>query len=266
MRRAGASLLAAGLLCLAAAPSAETVGLAEKKVARLKSKGQFYDRHAGSIAFLPRVGSERYLDRAWTHDLLPDSGLYRLKRKGNYFFRVNIVASSEETSYLGVLVYLIYPGQISHRPPLNLTRNDAQWLAGPGRQLDPARRGPRSPETGLDEYFKAHAAETLAAADELLTFTWHAAVATGAPHSWDYRSRWAAAQPPLLREFLEELDLAEADVSMAVTAQMIQFTSSASPRKDLDFYFNADQASGAYMLVFSPLRPEFEKAFYLIFE
>ena len=91
-------------------------------------------------------------------------------------------------------------------------------------------------------------------------------MATGAPHSWDYRSRWAAAQPPLLREFLEELDLAEADVSMAVTAHIIQFTSSASPRKDLDFYFNADQASGAYMLVFSPLRPEFEKAFYLIFE
>ena len=53
---------------------------------------------------------------------------------------------------------------------------------------------------------------------------------------------------------------------MAVTAHIIQFTSSASPRKDLDFYFNADQASGAYMLVFSPLRPEFEKAFYLIFE
>jgi len=257
---------AAAVLWLAAAPGASAQSLDEHKITVLSSVGQFYDKASGSVAFLPHVGSDAYLDRAWTHHLLPESGLYRLKKKGNYFFRVNGQATPEQTSYLGVIVYLVFPGAFTHRQPLFLRRNSGRWQAGPDRTLDSASQGPRQPDVRLEAFFKAHAADSVKDADKLLAFTWHAAVESGQPHSWEYRSRWMEARPALLPEFLKVLGMKEEAASFAVDAQILQFNSARNPSKHLDFGFNTDHARGAYVRLFSPLGPQFDKAFYLVFE
>lgn len=235
----------------------------EKSFKKLPAAGLFFNQPTGSIAFLPKVGDERYLDWVATYYLLPESGFYTLPRKSNYFFRVNHKAKTQEVSYLGVLAYIIYGGNYSHRNPLHLTRNDSKWLPGEAnRSLDKKNYAYVIPKVQVADFFQAHQTESIKKCDEILTFTWHAAVETGSPYSWDYRSKWHNAKPPHLDNFLTLLNVSPTDYGAAITAHLIQFSTTNNPSKMLDFYFNADNAVGVYLHVFSPLGPEFDKEFY----
>lgn len=247
----------------------KTVTLKKEEITRLKAYGIFYSKPTGSVAFLPKVGDTRYLENVITHDLLPGSGFYKLPRKGNYFFRVNHHADSEEVSYLAVIAYIIYPGNFDHRNPLHLTRNIADWKPGEeGRKLDESISGPITPEVTLEDFINAHSKDikTASESDKILTFTWHAAVETGSTYSWKYKSKWHDATPPLLGEFLEKLSLSKENYKAAITSHLLRFKTSRTNQKPLDFYFNADLARGAYVHIFSPLSPDFDKEFYFSFE
>lgn len=243
--------------------------LKEKELIKLSAYGLFYSKPAGSVAFLPKVGDSRYLDNVMTHYFLPESGFYTLPKKGNYFFRVNHHTDDEEVSYLAVIAYIIYPSNFNHRNPLALTRNIADWKSGEeGRKLDELRTGPKTPDVTLEDFFKAHSTNinTAAESDKILTFTWHAAVEPGSIFSWKYKSKWHNATPPLLDEFLKILKLSKQDHKAAITSHLLRFKTSRTAQKPLDFYFNADFARGAYLHIFSPLSPDFEKEFYFSFE
>jgi hypothetical protein len=242
--------------------------LIEQQYIKLNAAGLFFNKPTGSIAFLPKVGDELYLDKVRTHFLLPSSGFYKLPKKGNYFFRVNHRGETEESSYLAVSAYIIYPSAFGHRNQLNLTRNKANWQAGAKeRKLQTVNIGPGSPDLTINEFLSVHAPnKSVKEADDLLKFTWHAAVEGGSPYSWDYKSRWHQSKPPLLDSFLQKLAISNKDHQAALTAHLLHFTLSKNPSKTLDFWFNADYAVGAYVRVFSPASPVFGKEFYFMFE
>ena len=242
--------------------------LEEKDPIKLNAYGLFYSKPMGSVAFLPKVGDERYLNNVKTYYFLPESGYYKLPKKGNLFFRVNHYSNYESFSYLAVIVYIIYPSSYTHRNQVFLTRNVAEWGPGEqGRKLDALTRGPKTPNVTLDDFFKAHDANTNSAleSDKILTFTWHAAVEPGSIYSWEYKKNWRDATPPSLDSFLEKLSLSKQDYKAAITSHIIRFKASQTDQKPLDFYFNVDFAKGVYLYIFSPLSPYFEKEFYFSF-
>ncbi len=235
-----------------------------QKSRRLTSSGQFYRTGTGNVAFLPKVGNEKFLHRVATHDWLPDSGMYELPRKTHYFFRVNHSSGEVKTSYVGALAFVIFQKGKSNKSELFVRRNKADWKPGPDeRKLDAGFDGPKNNGIGLVEFFDAHSVPSVAESDEKLTFTWHAAVSTGQPFSWDFRSKWRNGQPPKIDAFLRELNATHDSVDIAITAHLIQFTSSKSPKESVDFSFSAEEALGVYVLVFSPMWRNFDREFYI---
>jgi hypothetical protein len=254
------------IVLLALSSQAQAFTLNEKAYKKLNCVKSFNKQPTGSIAFLPKAGSTRVLDWVRTIHLLPESGLYSLRRKSNYFFRVNHYSDSEEGTYLGVIAYLIYEGEYNHRPPLNLTRNKANWRAGPNRSLQNKRTGPSNTKIDVGKYIQAHNAGTLSECDSILSFTWHASTENEKYNTWDYRTKWGNPVPPMLDNFLIKMNIDKQNFKSAITAHIINFRTSPDPSSYLDFYFNADQASGVYLQVFSPLSVDFDKEFYFIFK
>lgn len=238
----------------------------EKKSVKLRSLGEFIEQPEGNVAFLPGVGKEKYIKGAQNHTVLPESGFFKLPKKGNYFFKVNHTSDTEKTSYLGVTVYLIYPPNLGQKRSWYLYRNEANWKPGEGRTLSRQLDGPKSFPLNAEPYFEAHKQDSLKRCDEILTFTWHAAVETGSPHSWDYKDKWYSAKPPNLAEFIKILGIQEEGYNIAIDAFIIYFTTSSTPKTPLYFWFNADDAVGAYMSIFSPIGPHFDKFYYFKFE
>lgn len=260
-------LAACVLLFLSSNASGQRADLPEKTYQKLNAAGLFFQEDFGSIAFLPRLGDERYKYKVRTHWVLPESGYYKIPKKGNYFFKVNHAATEVEASYLGVVAYIIYPPMGRNRDPLNLTRNKANWEAGHGRKLG-ARRGPRRPEVTLEDFFEAHRQERIKSADELLHFTWHAAVEKGGAHSFDSKKKWLESDPrrkAQFASFLQELSLTSQSHEAAITAHILHFVALPHPKEPLVFWFNGDGARGAYLRVFSPIDPAFDKEFFLKF-
>lgn len=257
------------LLGFAASVHAGAATLQKLDQVTLTTTRQFVGQSPGSVAFLPTVGDMRYLDRVGTYQLLPQSGHYVLAKKGNYFFRVNHAAADEKKSYLGVVVVLIYPDSIDHRNAIHLTRNNAAWSAGAGRVLSKDASGPSDPEVSIADFYSAHDQSDVVAADALLKFTWHAEISGEDVSTFRQRAKWRQSNPEgsaqVFSQFLRLIGVDSAKYKKAVTAHILQFTTTPNPTKPVVFWFNADHASGAYMRLFSPIGPEFDRYFWFKF-
>lgn len=236
------------------------------KFKKFSSAGSFYSQGFGAVAFMPPLGSDRYIDSVSTHEMMYESGkIYEISKTGdNCYFRVNHLQAGSDVSYLGVTVTLFYDGK---RPvnPLRLSRNKTEWFRD--RNMDKLLNGPRLPHTSINDYLAAHNFENVKDADEKLTFTWHAAVKPGAPHSWDYRKKWSDIFPSRPDPFLRAIKLDKESYSTELTARIIQFTTGQGgfrKGKTLFFGFNKSGAAGAYLRIFSPLG--IDKHFYLVFK
>jgi hypothetical protein len=249
---------------------AQPISFNKKPLIKLRCLSDFIDRNEGDVAFLPGVGHEAYVEGAQNYHVFPESGFYELPKKGNYFFRVNhYAADTEKTSYLGVTVCLIFRSGSGEKKGYFLTRNKARWEPGKGRKLLTELSGPKYFPLDAQPYFEAHKQGSLIRCDELLNFTWHAAIENG-PNSWDYRNKWASAEPSRLGEFIKLLGIQEDKYKIAITAYILEFTTSSSRKsgKPLYFWFNADNAVGAYVTIFSPppSGTQFDKSFYIKFK
>lgn len=216
-----------------------------------------------SLAIRQTSGNVKFL-------IMQNDGYYILPKQNEYRFIVNTRSSMTSESYLGVFIDYIYSDQNNMRDPLFLTRNDAKWKSGEGRQLEKRLTGPPKSNKKIDAYILAHQdTKTIQDADSILGFTWHATTSDNIYNSFDYREKWLDAFTGLtensrFKNFLRSLSIENAYYH-AITVHLLHYTASARPRRLADFSMTPGDAKGAVILIFTPINPEATKQFYVQF-
>jgi hypothetical protein len=242
---------------------------------RVKYKSQFNEEATGTIAFLPGLGSEKYLSCVNRFDILRNSGFYELPAKGYYYFQVQNVSSDSQVTFLECATYAIFRKGESPKDPISVYRSAGKWEGrkysdGSVRNVS-VKEFKLSVSTTLDAFSQTHQGDNLKAVHELMGHRlWHAWPSDDpdCQGSWDFRKDIADGPPARFDDLIQACGLADRKAAdLSLTVHLIRFTTPTEPGggSPLYFNFNADNALGAYMHVRSPLFPHGTKDFFFKF-
>jgi hypothetical protein len=156
------------------------------------------------------------------------------------------------------------------RSELLLRRHGQNWSGGGARELSSDKGPPDGVRVTLDDYVSAHdeMVDVVEKCDGMLRFAWHASISGQQISTFAKKTKWRDVRPKKLEAFLTSLGVDKSAYEAALVAHILPITTSSSVLSDSNrnFYFNADNAVGAYIRTFSPYGDdEFSKEIFLRF-
>jgi hypothetical protein len=230
---------------------------------RVKYKSLFNDEAAGTIAFLPGLGNERYLSRVNVFDLMRTSGFYELPAKGHYYFQVQNVTPESRVIFLECAIYTVFRKGEALKDPIRLFRSAGEWEGrkyADGTVRNVSYKGlTLTVSSTLEAFSQTHKGDNIKAVDEMMgSRAWHAwpTADPDSQGSWDFKKDLADGPPARFDELIRACNLPDRTATdICLTVHLIRFTTPTEPdsTRPLYFSFNADNAVGAYMHLRSPL-------------
>jgi len=237
----------------------------------MRGIGQFYRNPTGTVAFLPYADTEQKARDSIDFHIFPENGAYRIKKQSAYWFIVNHRSdASPEVTYLGVEVIPVYREKFQPRTPVFLHRN-SNWVR-PGDRSFNGKSSVRAAFEGkkIEDFLKFHRAGiSLDEFDREFQFKWHATPEGSNKNSWDKNVRW---QPPYSinsEEFRNRFSpQLQENSKMMLNGLLIRFltTNRITSGNRLLFGFDGKDPIGAYINIFSPDFPEFDREYFVTFK
>lgn len=231
--------------------------------------GAFYRTSPGSFAFIPNAQTESGAHKAVFFRKFGRSGAYKIRPQDSYWFIVNHKTNGvPEATYLGVEMIAIYPSGVKAQTPVFLRRN-ANWV----RAGDPGFKGNIDKRAfdnkSMDDFFSYHYDESNRGEMDQAFFKWHASPYNSNRDSWGNRLRWQPSEKlrsdKFLKSFFEPIP---SDADMTFNGMLLRFeTTKANMSKNpVVFGFDGADPIAAYIKVFSPDAPEYDKEYFVTFK
>jgi len=236
----------------------------------IRGVGQFYRTAPGSLAFIPYAESKAAAEKAVRFKTMVKSGAYKIRSQSSYWFIVNHKTNEDpEATYLGVEIIPIYSNSITPQTPVFLKRSD-KWF----RENDPDFVGDSVVKKAfesktIEEFINSHQGQAELSDVDKSFFKWHGSPLGSSKQSWMNRMRWKPSVAIYSDEFRNSFSPPiPKDSSMMVNGLLIRFetTTRVSNYRPVVFGFNGAEPIAAYVKVFAPDAPEYDKELFLTFD
>lgn len=237
----------------------------------VRGVGTFYvSTPPGSVAFIPYATTETGARKAVEFHKFGRPGAYKIRRQDSYWFIVNHKTNNEpEATYLGVEVIAIYPSGVPAQTPVFLRRN-ANWNIPGDRNVNgKSDKRKAFADRTMDQFFSYHHEESKRDDMGKIFFNWHGYPANSIRDSWDNRTRWQPSKDLRSDEFRNSFAIpTPSDANMMVNGMLIGFETTAKnvSRTPVLFGFDGAAPIAAYLKIFSPDAPAFDREYFLTFE
>lgn len=239
---------------------------------------RFYNIGTGTVALLPHATDREDCENAMHFHVLPADGAYNIPRQSQYWFIVsNQGGDTVRYTYLGVELVLVLsvPRQLRLAHSVVLYRNNG-WRRTDDPKFDPEairKAFPPTRPSPIEEFFRVHMSGRLKDMDQLF-FQWDGTPIDSDENSWKAHQAWVPSRPGsdgksqvnnLVKDFQPPFSPSD---PVQLEAYLLRFAVSPSPsRKNrVCFKMRGSDVKGAYIRLFAPNTPDFDRNFFIRFQ